>query len=97
MGKGDKKTRRGKIVKGSYGVLRQKKKKKQGVGARVQDSPAKEKSTVAKAKPAAASKTSRVASKAKEVKAAGASKAEKTVKTKKSTTVKKEKPAEPTA
>ena len=27
MGKGDKKTRRGKIIKGSYGVLRRKKKK----------------------------------------------------------------------
>ena len=28
MGKGDKKTKRGKIVKGSYGVIRPKRKKK---------------------------------------------------------------------
>ncbi len=31
MGKGDKKTRRGKIVRGTYGVLRPKKKRKAAV------------------------------------------------------------------
>lgn len=34
MGKGDKKTKKGKIIKGSYGVVRPKKKKTQEVAAK---------------------------------------------------------------
>lgn len=88
MGKGDKKTRRGKIIRGSYGVLR--KRKKAATNAPGPGKPVKEKSTVETPKPAKETKATRV----KEEKTTETKKAEKTDKVKKGTAEKKSKPGE---
>ncbi len=55
MGKGDKKTRRGKIIMGTYGRLRRRKKTKATVSTTAK--PAAKQKTTAKAKPATKAKT----------------------------------------
>lgn len=51
MGKGDKKSRKGKITMGSYGVLRPRKKAKTKVASAKKATPAKKASTPKKAAP----------------------------------------------
>lgn len=88
MGKGDKKTRRGKIIRGSYGVLR--KRKKAATNAPGPGKPVKEKSSVESAKPAKETKAPRV----KVEKTTETKKADKTDKVKKVAADKKSKPDE---
>jgi len=93
MGKGDKKTRRGKIVKGSYGVLR-KRKKSPGASSPGPTGSRKEKDVSKPQKPAAESKPAKGEEKVNEVKKPAAKKVSKTDKPKKTTTTRKEKPSE---
>jgi len=67
MGKGDKKTRRGKITRGSYGILR-KRKKGSAINAPGPDKSKKGKSAVKDASPAKETKATKETKVAKEIK-----------------------------
>lgn len=81
MGKGDQKSKRGKIIRGSYGKTRPRKKDAKMVSASIKEQPIKAKKTAEKAeKVVKAEKNEKVVKVAKAPKTEKAEKVEKTVK-----------------